>query len=437
LSPANLGPEPNRPRSDLGPGIRAKLSGRGCDDLHWSTGPGSTAGHHHDATPDPGRPDPERPDPGRPGDLVGPGATWPGDLVGPGDPAATAAGGLGDPSRGAAAMAGVTRPGAARPRGSGRLGATRAQLPGSGAARTPRQRPGWYAYQVVGPAKVPPWAAEIALTIERPANPDREAAADRAGARAVGWVGGPAPALVLFRAPGRARWLAKIAEAAMEVEAAVGIRPLAGVDALTGVRAGIGSRLLPGPALPGLLPVAPAVVQASLGVAGTRGLRAPMRRWRPAAGGMDLRWRPGAGAVVTCEGPCGISAQAVVALRGLGSVATLAPPPGGALVLRAWRARATWGAALGLVLGAAETLGLGREAGRVAAQARSEDWDAVVLSGSGALDLTRAGSPGQAAPVAAAQIASGALVAALFETCLVAGGLGGAAGSQWSLAVTP
>ena len=121
MSPANLGPEPNRPRSDLGPGIRAKLSGRGCDDLHWSTGPGSTAGHHHDATPDPGRPDPERPDPGRPGDLVG-----------PGDPAATAAGGLGDPSRGAAAMAGVTRPGAARPRGSGRLGATRAQLPGQG-----------------------------------------------------------------------------------------------------------------------------------------------------------------------------------------------------------------------------------------------------------------------------------------------------------------
>ena len=223
----------------------------------------------------------------------------------------------------------------------------------------------------------------------------------------------------------------------MEVEAAVGIRPLAGVDALTGVRAGIGSRLLSGPALPGLLPVGPAVVQASLGVAGTRGLPAPMRRWRPAVGETDLRWRPSAGAVVTCEGPCGISAQAVVALRGLGSAATLAPPPGGALVLRAWRAGGTWGAALGLVLGAAETLGLGREAGRVAAQARAEEWDAVVLSGSSALDLTRAGSPGQAAPVAAAQAASGALVAALFETCLVAGGVGGAAGPRWSLAVTP
>jgi hypothetical protein len=338
------------------------------------------------------------------------------------------------------------------------------------------QRPGWYAYQVVGPAKVPPWAAEIALTIERPANhPDREEVAGQAraaagsgstgsrgpeagarmtrqarpepagptpmlglaGAPAVGWAGGPLRAMVLFRAPGRARWLAGIAEATTEVEAAAGIRPVAGVDTLTGARAGFGSRLLAGPALPGLVPVAPAVVQASLAVAGARGLPAPMRRWRPAVAGMDLLWRPSAGSVVTCEGPCGISAQAVVALRGLGNVATLAPPPGGALVLRAWRARGTWGAALGLVLGAAETLGLGREAGRVAAQARSEEWDAVVLSGSAALYLTRAGSPGQAAPVAAAQAASGALVAALLEACLVAGGLGGAAGPRWSLAVTP
>jgi hypothetical protein len=433
VSRANLGSEPNRPSGDPVHGIRGKLSGRGCDDLHWSS------------------------------------SAW------PGDPAAPEVGGLGDPTHGAAAMPGVTRTGAAGPRGRGRPGAAPAQLLGPGPASTPRQRPGWYAYQVVGPAKAPPWAAEIALTIERPANPDREGVAGQAlaaarsgstgsrgpeagagmtrqarpglggptptlglaGTPAVGWAGGPVQAMVLFRAPGRARWLAGIAEAATEVEAAVGIRPVAGLDTLTGVRAGFGSRLLPGPALPGLVPVAPAVVQASLAVAGTRGLPAPMRRWRPAVGGMDLLWRPSAGSVVTCEGPCGISAQAVVALRGLGSVAALAPPPGGALVLRAWRARGTWGAALGLVLGAAETLGLGREAGRVAAQARSGAWDAVVLSGSAALDLTRAGSPGQAAPVAAAQAASGALVAALLEACLVAGGLGGAAGPRWSLAVTP
>ena len=119
-------------------------------------------------------------------------------------------------------------------------------------------------------------------------------------------------------------------------------------------------------------------------------------------------------------------------------MAALAPQPGGALVLRAWRARGTWGAALGLVLGAAETLGLEREAGRVAARLENEGWDAVVLTGSAALDLTRAGSPGRAAPVAAAQAASCPAhgVAALFEACLAAGGLG-AAGPPWSLAVTP
>ena len=222
----------------------------------------------------------------------------------------------------------------------------------------------------------------------------------------------------------------------MEVEAAVGIRPPRRSRRVDGCSSG--DRVAPaaGTSAAGLRPVAPAVVQASLGVAGTRGLRAPMRRWRPAAGGMDLRWRPGAGAVVTCEGPCGISAQAVVALRGLGSVAALAPHPavhwccghGGPGPRGALRSgwcsarprRSGWGA-------------------KPDASPRRLDpkMDAVVLSGSGALDLTRAGSPGQAAPVAAAQIASGALVAALFETCLVAGGLGGAAGSQWSLAVTP
>ena len=361
------------------------------------------------------------------------------------------------------------------------------RVPGfrAGAANTPRRRPGWYAYEVAGPAKVPSWAAEIALTIERPASLDPDgvtgrtrAAArsglaesggtetgsrsapprpaepgdpvpdlERTGAAAARWAGAPVQALVLFRAPGRLWWLAGLAEAATEVEAAAGVRPVAGFDAPAGVRTGIGSRLRSGPGLgsrvrsgpglPGLVPLGPAVAQARLGVAGTRGLPAPMRRWRPAVDRIELSWRPSAGAVVTCEGPCGISAQAVVALRGLGSVTALGPPPGGALVMRAWRARHTWGVALGLVVGAAETLGLGREAGRVAARARTEGWDAVVLSGSAALDLARAGGPGQAAPVAAARAASGAQVAALFETCLAAGGLGQAAGPRWALAVTP
>ncbi len=65
-------------------------------------------------------------------------------------------------------------------------------------------------------------------------------------------------------------------------------------------------------------------------------------------------WEAGAGAVLTCDGPSGVSAQAVVALRGAGRISAITPPPGGALVLRAWRTRSTWGAACGLVLGAAD-----------------------------------------------------------------------------------
>jgi hypothetical protein len=108
-------------------------------------------------------------------------------------------------------------------------------------------------------------------------------------------------------------------------------------------------------------------------------------------------------------------------------------------VLRAWRARSTWGAACGLVLGAAAALGLGREAGRAAAHARAAGWDAAVLQGSAALGLARAGDHRRIAPEAAAQAASAAEVAALFEACLTAGGLAGpvpAARPSWPLAVT-
>jgi hypothetical protein len=107
-------------------------------------------------------------------------------------------------------------------------------------------------------------------------------------------------------------------------------------------------------------------------------------------------------------------------------------------VLRAWRAGPSWGMSFGLVLGAAVGLGLGREAGRAAAGARAAGWDAVVLRGPTALQLARAGSPGQAPPVAAGRAATGAQVAALFEACLTAGGLGRpATGSRWALTVTP
>jgi hypothetical protein len=315
-------------------------------------------------------------------------------------------------------------------------GAVRAPHLGA-SADLPGRRPGWYAYRVTGAAELPPWAVEVALTIERPLQPepqdprggspwpgpavaepaDPEAPHREAGLRAV----------LLLRAPGRMSWLDGIAEAVAEVETAAGLRPKQRWQ-----------RLLVGSALPGLAPLPGADARGQLGVAGTRGLPAPLRRWRPAVADVEPAWRPGAGAVLTCAGPSGVSAQAVVALSGLGAVVAITPPPGGALVLRAWRARRTWGLACGLVLGASTALGLGREAGRTAAKARADGWGADVLSGATALHLARAGSPALPAPEAAAQAATGPQVAALLEACLAAGGLDEPhAGPRWALAVTP
>jgi hypothetical protein len=496
LSPTNPGPNPNRHPGDRDHGIRAKLTGRGCDDLH-RTGPGPGPDNHRGpapAAPWPGELDPTRAVPGEldptravpgeldptsaalPGELGRPSAAWPGDLAGPdadglGGPDADGLGGLAtavDP------VSGANRPEAARRFGRERVGGARARFLGSAAGDVPSPRPGWYAYRVIGPAQMPSWATEVALTIERPADPGPEGVAelaraatrsglagpggpeggaragpcppeprvpspmpDHVGALAGGWVG-QVQAMVLLRASGWPRWLAGAAEAAVEVETAAGLRPVAGGDRVNGGRPWFGSRPRSGPALPGLLPVAPPVAHSALGVAGARGLPAPMRRWRPVVGGLRLSWRSSAGSVLTCEGPCGVSAQAVVALRGLGSVAALTPPPGGALVLRAWRARRSWGVACGLVLGASSALGLGREAGRVAAKARAEGWDAHVLGGATALHVARAGDPDLPPPEAAGRAATGPRVAALFEACLAAGGLDRPpTGPRWALAVTP
>jgi len=227
--------------------------------------------------------------------------------------------------------------------------------------------------------------------------------------------------MVLLRAPGRLQWLDGIAEAIAEVETVAGIRPADQEDDLVeGTGGRRGPRLLTGPALPGLTPVRAAVAREHLRIAGSRGLPAPLRRRRPAAGEGDAAWRAGDGCVLTCDGPDGRSAQAVVALRGTGNPAVIAPPPGGALVLRAWRARAGCGVACGLVLGGPAALGLGREARRVAAAARSEGWDASVLSGSAAVLLARAGNPRQPAPREVALAATRTRVAALVEACLIA-----------------
>jgi hypothetical protein len=344
-----------------------------------------------------------------------------------------------------------------------------------------KPRPGWYAYRVVGAARLPSWAVEVALAIERPVDqhPEELASENQGAARpwpaseepegssrvatrspasesgSDGGQGGPgrqpgppdplrgraqAQAIVLLRAPGRADWLAGIAQVAAEVEAAAGVRR--GNDADTGTESGTGARarLLVGPPLPGLEPIPPAVARAQLHAAGARGLPAPLRRRRPASGAARLSWQASVGSVLTCDGPSGVSAQAVVMLRGAGHAGAIAPPPGGALVLRAWRAGRTWGAACGLVLGAPHAGGLGREAGRVAASARAAGWDAAVLQGQPALHLARASDHRQAAPEAAAHGASGAQVVALVETFLAAGGLGRpvrSAAFSRSLAVTP
>ena len=308
--------------------------------------------------------------------------------------------------------------------------------------RSSTPRPGWYADRVTGTAELPSWAVEVALTIERPAasTVDAQDGGPAGGGSAGGGPaggcpagggpgptpelhpgGGPAQAMLLLRAPGRLPWLDGIAEALAEVETVAGIRPAGPEnDLVEGPGGRRGPRLLTGPVLPGLTPVTAAVAWAHLRIAGSRGLPAPLRRRRPARGGGDQAWRAGAGCVLTCDGPEGRSAQAVVGLHGAGNPAAIAPPPGGALVLRAWRTRAGCGIACGLVLGASATLGLGREARRVAATARSEGWDASVLSGPAAILLARAGNPRRAAPHEVAQAATTLQVAAMFEACLIA-----------------
>jgi hypothetical protein len=238
------------------------------------------------------------------------------------------------------------------------------------------------------------------------------------------WADGQAHALLLLRARGRPSWLDPIAEAAAEVEWLAGVGPApAGVEPVPDARGSRRLRLLTGPALPGLVPVEPMIAWSHLEAAGSRGLPAPLRRRWPAAGGPAPSWRATAGSVLTCDGPDGRSAQAVVALHGLGDVSAIAPPPGGALVLRAWKARRSWGVACGLVIGAASALGLGREAGRASARARAEGWNASLLGGPLAMQLALAGRPDLPPPEAAAQAAPDAQVVAMVGVCLAAASL--------------
>lgn len=474
------------------------LTGHGCDHLHGSGGSVRAHEHHPGASGTGGRPG----DLSTSGAAGPDGSTVPSAAGLDGATTPSAAGLDGATPPGATWPDGSTAPGVAYPEGLAVPGSARLDAPPSlvGARHgdrrrlqrpwardlsqreaAPKPRRGWYAYRVVGAATLPSWAVEVALTIERPVDPSPEGSASENEGAARLWpaseepegarraatrspspesvspggravpsqqpgppdplrVGAQVQAIVLLRAPGAASWLVGIAEAAAEVEAAAGVRRVGDADTVVESVMGGRPRLLTGPPLPGLEPIPAAVALAHLAGAGERGLAAPLRRRRPAAGAAHRSWQATAGSVLTCDGPCGASAQAVVALRGTGLAGAITPPRGGALVLRAWRARRTWGAACGLVLGADQALGLGRAAARVAVSARVAGWDAAVLQGLPALRLARAGDYRQVAPEEAASGASGAWVAELFEAFLAARGLDRpvhSAAFSRALAVTP
>jgi len=265
----------------------------------------------------------------------------------------------------------------------------------------------------------------VALSVERPIAPERASAEPGRWAGEPGAVVAAAEArtLLLLRAPPRGPLAFRaVAAAAREVEVLAGVRRVAAL------------RLVQAQALPALVPVGSATVLAHLQAAAGRGLTPPARRRRPATSRAQPSWRASLGSVLACDGPAGSSAQAVIALHGLGTGDTvpppadgviaaavggaIGPPAGGALVLRAWRAGPAWGLGVGLVLGSAEAMGLGREAGRRAAAARAAGWPAAVVAGAAALDLARAGDPRHPRPAAAARRASGEEVAALVAACL-------------------
>jgi hypothetical protein len=265
-----------------------------------------------------------------------------------------------------------------------------------------RPRVGWYAYRPEPGAGLPPWPVEVALAVERPVAPASPGRGDRP------------QALLLLRSPARLPLpLRALAGAARQVEAAAGVRGAAEVP------------LVRARALPGLVPVAPAEALAQLAAASARGLAPPARRRQPAVGPQGV-WRASAGSVLVCDGPGGLSAQAAIALHGVGDERAVVPRPGGALVLRAWRGRRGWGLACGLVLASAEAIGLGREAGRHAARARAAGWRAAVATGDGAVALAMAGDPRQGVPLATARAASAGEVAALVGALLSPAVLGAA-----------
>jgi hypothetical protein len=306
---------------------------------------------------------------------------------------------------------------------------------------TARPRAGWHAYRPGRRIQLPEWTVELALTVERPAerapgpvgwpaerapgpvgSPAEPAPAglwyppghglgsvERPAGHGLGSVGWP---LLLLSSAGRVPLVRAIGQAVGEVELAAGLRRPAALR-------------LPVPALlAGAEPLAPGDVLGCLEAAASRGQPGLARRRGPLPAAESV-WRVGPGAVVTCAGRSGVSAQAAIALRGSGDPAAIAPRPGGALLLRAWRVGRRWAMTSALVLGAADTGGLGREAKRCVAELRAGGWAAGVAAGAAALALVRSGDPRCHVPSAVARPADIGEVAVLLTTFLAAARLAG------------
>jgi hypothetical protein len=282
------------------------------------------------------------------------------------------------------------------------------QDPAARNERLERPRSGWHAYRPAAGASMPAWAVEIALTIEHPVMPSGHPSSPRA--------------LLLARAAAPWQPLACALRAAMrEFDSIAGTGPP--IPRLNLVRSH------PEPALDAL---PRRVVQAHLREAGHRGQAIGYRRRRALEADL-VGWRPGAGAVLTCTGGAAVSAQAVVAVAGRGSLPSLRPPPGGATVLRAWRCHrarrprgplpapdAEWALTTAVVLASPSGIGLGRVARRHAALIQVAGWNATVLTGTAALELARAGDPRYLPPTTTARHASHESVTDLLTACLEA-----------------
>jgi hypothetical protein len=288
--------------------------------------------------------------------------------------------------------------------------------------RARRAGPGWHAYRPAVALVLPPWAVEATLTIEHPVV-DQWSSQQSTRPQA----------LLLLRSASVAG-----AMALAVTDAVARVEEIAGVG-----RRDLDLHLARSVPEPGLQPLAAPAVLSHLRWASRRGLAARPRRRSSTAPGST--WEAGPGAVLTCRGSAGISAQAVVSLNGRGDPGALRPPVGGALLVRAWRPgrvgrgdltprasamasggpashpRVTWALVSALILASTNASGLGRAARRLTASIRAANWEAGVLTGPAAMEVARAGDPRHPVPRVAARWATDHEVTEMLTSCLLAG----------------